>query len=132
MEKTYAQALWKLVAGGMDAKKAVQAIYERLQQEGRASLMPRVGRALARIAERESNKRDLVLTVARESDLAQAKKEAKDVISAFTGESGSNADLKTQVDDSLIGGWRLEGNERLVDVSFKKQLLDVYQGVTNA
>jgi F0F1-type ATP synthase delta subunit len=109
----------------------VHAVFERLQADGRATLMPRVGRALARIYERESNKRDLVLTVARESDIAKAKKEAKDVISAFMGESGT-ADLKTQVDDSLIGGWRLEGNERLVDASFKKQLLDVYQGVTSA
>lgn len=129
MEKIYAQALWELVSKGMGAKEAVQAIHERLSKEGRAILMPRVGRAFARIAERESRKRDYTLTVAREHDLAHAKKEVK----AYTSEMGIEVeDLKTQVDDSLIGGWRLEGNERLVDASYKKRLLDLYNGVTRA
>lgn len=127
MEKMYAQALWQLVSGGMDAKAAVHAIHDRLEKEGRAILMPRVAHAFARIAERESRKTDYTLTVAREEDLAHAKKEMK----ALTGDLGIDVDtLKTQVDDTLIGGWRLEGNERLVDASYKKQLLDLYNSVT--
>ena len=127
MEKMYAQALWQLVSNGMDAKQAVHAIHARLEKEGRAILMPRVGRAFARIAERESRKTDFTLTVAREEDLAHAKKDMK----ALTGDLGIDVDsLKTQVDDTLIGGWRLEGNEKLVDASYKKQLLDLYNSVT--
>ena len=129
MERIYAQALWGLVANGMDAKEAVRAIHDRLTSEGRGSLMPRVGHAFNRIAERESRKRDYTLTVARESDLTHAKKEIK----AYTSEMGIEIeDLKTQVDDTLIGGWRLEGNERLVDASYKRRLLDLYNGVTRA
>jgi F0F1-type ATP synthase delta subunit len=129
MEKVYAQALWELVSKGMGAKDAVHAIHARLEKEGRAILMPRVAHAFARIAERESRKRDYTLTVAREGDLAHAKKE----VHTYTSELGiAEADLKTQVDDSLIGGWRLEGNERLVDVSYKKRLLDLYKSVTSA
>jgi F0F1-type ATP synthase delta subunit len=129
MEKIYAQALWELVSNGMGVKEAVHAIHARLEKEGRGILMPRVGSAFARIAERESRKRDYTLSVARESDLAHAKKEVK----AYTSEMGIDVeDLKTQVDDSLIGGWRLEGNERLVDASYKKGLLDIYNGVTRA
>jgi hypothetical protein len=75
MEKVYAQALWELVSKGMGAKDAVHAIHARLEKEGRAILMPRVAHAFARIAERESRKRDYTLTVAREGDLAHAKKE---------------------------------------------------------
>jgi len=127
MEKLYAQALWQLVSNGMDAKDAVHAIHDRLTKEGRAILMPRVAHAFTRIAERESRKTDFTLTVARESDLAHAKKEMK----LLTGDLGIDVDsLKTQVDDTLIGGWRLEGNERLVDTSYKKQLLDLYNSVT--
>ena len=129
MEKAYAQALWQLVSNGMEARAAVHAIHDRLKKEGRAILMPRVAHAFAQIAERESKKTDYTLTVAREKDLAHAKKE----ILTYTSEMGIEvADLKTQVDDSLIGGWRLEGNERLVDVSYKKRLLDLYNGVTSA
>jgi F0F1-type ATP synthase delta subunit len=113
----------------MDAKDAVRAIHDRLAKEGRAVLLPRVAHAFMRIAERESRKSDYTLTVAREHDLAHAKKEMK----ALTGDLGIDVDnLKTQVDDSLIGGWRLEGNERLVDASYKKGLLDIYNGVTRA
>ncbi len=129
MEKMYAQALWQLVSSGMDAKLAVHAIHDRLEKEGRASLMPRVGHAFARIAEREVRKTDYTLSVAREGDITHAKKEMR----ALTGELGIDVDnLKTQVDDTLIGGWRLEGNERLVDASYKKKLLDLYTNVTRA
>ncbi len=127
MEKLYAQALWQLVSNGMDAKDAVHAIYDRLENEGRAILMPRVAHAFFRIAEREARKSDYTLSIAREEDLAHAKKELK----AYHEDLGIDFDnLKTQVDDSLIGGWRLEGNERLVDVSYKKQLLEMYNSVT--
>jgi F0F1-type ATP synthase delta subunit len=133
MEQVYAQALWQLVSRGMGAKEAVHAIHARLTKEGRAILMPRVAHAFARIAERESRKSDYVLTVAREEDLAHAKREAHKIISTYTSESDAErVNLKTQVDDTLIGGWRLEGNERLVDVSYKKRLLDLYNSVTSA
>ncbi len=127
MEKVYAQALWQLVKNGMDAKVAVHAIHDRLEKEGRVILMPRVAHAFERIAQREARKTDYTLSVAREQDLAHAKKEMK----ALTGDLDIDVDnLKTQVDDTLIGGWRLEGNEKLVDASHKKQLLDLYNSVT--
>ncbi len=133
MEKAYAQALWQLVASGMDAKKAVHAMHEKLKADGRGALFQRVGRAFVRLSEREARKRDFVLTVAREKDLADAQKAAKKIIDAYSSEFGTDgANLKTQVDDSLIGGWRLEGNERLVDASYKKRLLDLYNSVTSA
>ena len=129
MEKAYAQALWQMVSSGMNETEAVRAMHARLEKDGRASLMPRIARAFERIAERNEKKTAYVLTVARESDVAHAKKEIK----AFTGEIGEDsADLKTQVDASLIGGWRLEGNERLVDASYKQRLLDLYNSVTRA
>lgn len=128
MEKAYAQALWQMVLGGMDAKKAVHALQARLEKDGRASLLNRVGKEFERIAERESRKTGLVLTVAREEDVKTAAKEAKAFIESF---GDTSHDLKTEVDDTLIGGWRLEGNEQLVDASYKQQLLHLYQRVTS-
>jgi F0F1-type ATP synthase delta subunit len=34
------------------------------------------------------------------------------------------------VDKSLIGGWRLEHQDMLVDTSYKQQLLDIFNRVT--
>ena len=38
--------------------------------------------------------------------------------------------MKVRVDDSLIGGWRLEGRERLIDASYKELLLSIYNRAT--
>lgn len=136
MENAYAQALWKMVAEGMSPSKAVHALRDLLDRDGREALLPRIGKAFARIAEREAHKNDIILTVAREHDAPRAKKEAKEALSALGLESSDlpadEAGLKTRVDDSLIGGWRLEGKEHLVDASYKHQLLELYNRAVSA
>lgn len=127
MEKMYAQVLWKLVEGGMTPRGAAAALKHKLEQDGRAALLPRVARAFARIAERESGKSDMVLTVAREKDERNARAKAKEAMASLGMDAG---DLKTQVDDSVIGGWRLEGRGMLVDNSYKATLLGIYHRVT--
>ncbi len=127
METAYAQALWKMVEGGMTPVKAVHALQGTLKTHGREALLPRIGSAFARIAERESKRNDIVLTVAREKDERNAHKEVKSLLSGMGIET---KDLKTQVDDTLIGGWRLEGRELVVDASYKNQLLELFNRAT--
>lgn len=127
METAYATALWKIIEGGTDHRKAVMALREKLQQDGREALLPRIARAFERIAEREAKKNDIILSVAKESDERKAKSAAKEALASMKVETDT---LKTHVDESLIGGWRLEGKGVLVDNSYKKQLLDLYHRVT--
>lgn len=129
MEQAYAQALWQMVEGGKTPHQAVSGLRDMLERQGRVALMPRIARAFERLAQREARKDDVVLTVAREKDLAHAKKEVKEVLSSLGIES---SDLKTQVDDTLIGGWRLEGKEHLVDASYKQQLLNIFNSAISA
>lgn len=126
MEAAYAQALWQLVKGGMTPHAAVKAIKEKLEKDGRAALLPRVRSAFQRLAQRESRKNTIVLTIAREKDERAAKSEAKEIVAAL----GEQIDLETQVDDSIIGGWRLEGKGVLVDKSHKSALMEIYNRVT--
>ena len=129
MEQVYAQALFKMVEGGMEPKKAVTAVRERLIAEGREGLMSRIARAFSHIAQREMQKSGLVLTLAREKDSHAAHKEAK----KFLDEMGASAkDLTTRIDETQIGGWRLEGREHLIDASYKKYLLSLYARATNS
>lgn len=128
MEHAYAQALWKAVEGGMTPHAAVKALREKLLRDGRSALLPRVARAFARLAEREGKKSDVVLTVAREKDERHARSASKKVLAALE----ADADLKTQVDETLVGGWRLEGRGVLVDKSYKSRLLDIYHRATRA
>jgi F0F1-type ATP synthase delta subunit len=133
METSYAQALWKMVEGGdgrpaMATSDAVRALRETLKTHGRVALLPRIARAFARIAEREANRTDVVLTIARANDEHRAHEDVKEALSRLGLEV---RDLKTHVDDTLIGGWRLEGRENLVDASYKKQLLELFNRATS-
>jgi len=126
MERVYAQVLYKLVESGMVSGKAVHALKEKLERDGRGALLPRVARAFARLAEREGSKSSVVITVARGKDERHAKAKAREVLDTL-----GEADLKVQVDDSIIGGWRVEGRGMLVDNSYKAALLDTYNRIMN-
>ena len=116
-----------MVKKGMDAKKAVSALREILARHGRQELLPRIGRAFERIAKREQAKSAVVLSVAREKDARKAEREAKD----FLKDVGVDAkEISIHIDDTLIGGWRIEGREHLHDASYKKSLLSMYNRST--
>ena len=133
MEQHYAQALWQMVKDGMTPHKAVTALTDLLEKQGRRALLPRIASAFARIAERESKTSTMVLTVAREWDEREARKEASEVLKKLgVGDMpAGKAGLETQVDDSIIGGWRLEGRSTLVDQSHKSRLLALYNRVVS-
>lgn len=119
--------MWNMVSGGMESKKAVHAIRDLLAKSGREALMPRIARAFERIAQRELSKSSAILTIAKESDEKHAMHEAKEALKQMGVETPS---LKTQVDDTLIGGWRLEAEGQLIDASYKSKLLDVFNAAT--
>lgn len=127
MENEYAQALWQMVEKGMKPKEAVSKLRETLVKHGREALLPRIARAFARIASREEAKKAVTVIVANEKQVTRALRAAKDALREIGVEA---ADVRVRVDDSLIGGWRLEGSERLVDASYKKQLLSMYNRTT--
>lgn len=121
-EYAYAKALQRAVESGKTPKAAVTALHEILTRRGRTALLPRIARAFTRIAAREHGKNTLMLSVAG-THATHAKKEAKEVLATLNMDTD---DIETVTDESLIGGWRLEGKEYLVDASFKKHLLSIY------
>lgn len=114
----YAHALIRLIAGGETPGKAVQKTHELLIRQKREHMFPQIARAFARIMQKEEMKHREVLLVARKHDEARARKE--------TG--AKNAELV--LDETLIGGWRLEAKGMLEDASWKSALLDIYKAVT--
>jgi F0F1-type ATP synthase delta subunit len=112
-----------MIQRGMAPKKAVQALHESLVARGRDALMPRIGKAFARIAARDSERNGVTLSVAREKDASKSLRAAKKALSEM---DVPVKEVTVVLDESLIGGWRLEGRERLHDASFKKSLLEMY------
>jgi len=127
METSYAQALWKMIEAGTAPKRAISKLRENLAVRGRLALLPRIARAFARHAAREHAKNTLTLSVGK-SGAIRAKREAKTLLS---GMHIAEDDVETVVDETLIGGWRLEGREYLYDASYKKFLLGMYNRLTN-
>jgi len=127
METAYAQALWHLLEKGISPKKAVGALHEGLVSRGRQALMPRIARAFARIAARDEKRNGMVLSITREKDERSAKRAVKAILAEL---EVSPSDVAVKVDTSLIGGWRFEGREMLVDASWKKHLLSIYNRAT--
>lgn len=123
MEQEYAQALWQMIESGTQPKPALHALVESLKARGREMLLPRIARAFERLAARELQKNALVVSVAHEKDSARAKREAKRILDELSVDA---KDIDVKTDESLIGGWRLEGRGILIDESFKKKLLDMY------
>jgi F0F1-type ATP synthase delta subunit len=123
MEKTYAQALWNMVESGTKPKEAVAKLHQTLAAARRENLLPRIARAFGRIAERQMRRREIVLSVARVKDEHRARRDVEVILKELKARA---FDLTIKIDDTLIGGWRLEGRERLHDMSFKKYLLEMY------
>ena len=124
--EAYAQALWQTIQRGTAPKKAIASLHALLVRHGRIALLPRVGRAFTRIALREAKRTDITLSVARLKDTRAAKQSVKKLVSELRVEA---SDVKTAVDEHLIGGWRLEGRGTLVDASYKKHLLSLCENV---
>lgn len=118
--ENYAHALARLVLGGDTPAAAVKKVHTLLVAQGREQLIPAIGRAFVRIMAREGAKKRAILFVARKSDESVARKE-----------SGAK-EAELAIDDSLIGGWRLEAGETLEDASWKQSLLTIYQNSTRA
>lgn len=114
MPELYAQALARLLESGMAPKEAVRSLKALLERRGQVTLFPRIARAFTNLAARERRRTEVRLIVARSSDEKAAREE-----------SGAS-DATLSIDESLIGGWRLEGRGRLVDASWKKALLALY------
>ncbi len=119
MEKAYAQALFELIQKGEKPKEAVNKIHSALAARGRANLMPAVGRAFERLAQREALKNRSVLVVARKQDEAKARTE-----------SGAK-EAELTIDISLIGGWQLFDKGQMTDHSWKSALLSIYNQATH-
>jgi F0F1-type ATP synthase delta subunit len=118
MEKAYAQALWDLIQKGEKPSVAVTKIQKYLAEKGRAALMPAVGRAFERLAQREAQKNRSVLVVARKSDEAKARRES------------GGKDAEVTIDESIIGGWQLFDKGVLRDESWKSALVNIYNSAT--
>lgn len=123
MEKIYATVLWRILLQGTTLSKAVDQLSPVLKRRGRTGILPRVLRELRRMAEKYQSTQSTTIVVAREEDIVHARKQVAQYISHDTA-------LLSTIDPRVIGGWRLESPQQLIDVTYKQALLDIYRRAT--
>lgn len=114
LDQAYAKALWRSVEEGKDPHAATAALHDILRRQNRLALLPRILRSFRRLADEEMRRTRAKIWVARAKDVKQVMVEA------------GVAEADVCIDDTLIGGWRLETNDTLVDASHKKYLSDMF------
>ena len=124
----YAAALVHMVQKGATPHAAVQSLAHYLELRGMKNIYKRLPAFLSRLEAAHKGKNDVVLSVAQAHAGAHAKKEAQEHLASFGIEAH---DVHVREDESLIGGWRLQGRGLVVDNSFKKHLLSFYEKLTH-
>lgn len=125
---TYAQALYALLK---DASKAQASGYidnlrGLLKKRGHEQLYPKIVARLEAFVTQEHDTASRI-SVAKESDIA----EFKDEILNTAREMGLQGQTLTpSIDDTLVGGFRIESTDKLYDASYKRALLDMYRKLT--
>jgi F0F1-type ATP synthase delta subunit len=119
-----AQVLHSMTAhtSAVDSARAYTQWSAYLKARGLSSLLPRILHEYSRIAQK--NKRPGVVVT-----LAQ-KQNAKTAISNIVAEHALEGDVETRIDETIIGGYQIETESRLIDASHKSALLAIYHRIT--
>ena len=122
----YAQALSAVVSEGtLSEKQAWEGFTALLKRKGHLSLLPLIGKELERLGVRHK-KQGALVTLGKEEDSKTYAKEIQKVLK----EVGSKERSEVVIDERLIGGFRVEANNKLTDRSHRKSLLELYRRLT--
>ena len=121
----YAHALYDL---SKDADAAATEEYlsnmkALLKKRGHESLYPSIVRVFVSLSARETDVAASV-SVAKKDDIARYKEEILETARAM-GLSGVT--LNQKVDETLVGGFRVESEDQVVDKSYKRSLIELYR-----
>lgn len=122
LAQDYARALWRHLEKGAAPASAAKSLHALMKSRGHISLAPKVARAFRTLTDSVREKKTMRLYVGNSADSKAALRECGVV----------EQEVETRVDDTLIGGWKLVGRGRIVDASYKRQLLAMYQRITNS
>lgn len=123
----YATALVDLMEGGMTPEKALAHLDKVLARRGHEKLRKRILRATERMLARRSEFQVPTAYVAN----AETATHERRAISAALETLGADGPHHTEVDETLIGGFRIVAGGRELDRSYKRQLLTLYRRIIN-
>lgn len=125
LAQQYARGLFEAGVGKdvSEADRLVESLVALLKRKGHLSLRPAIAREYRRLSMLEGEKGRARVVLAREQDAAKFRNEIAEELAAIsmTGES------RQEYDGTLVGGYRIEHKDTVVDASYKTQLLSLYR-----
>ena len=123
--ENYAKALISAAKTEKDTDALLAHFLDVLKKRGVLGLLPKILTILEHAINRDKSQK-ATLVLARDSD--------KDKILEAVGDdfgkiSTLKEDLNIKIDESIIGGYRLETSGDLIDESYKSRLLSIYRAV---
>ncbi len=127
MKAAYVTAVTNLLTTGSEPESILRGLKQTLETRGHTQLYRPVLEETARVLAERSKKQAPKLTLARTSDETKLAATIADAMRTL----GVSENPIPRVDDSIIGGFKLEHNHRQLDQSYKTALLTLYRAITN-
>lgn len=125
--QNYAQALRDLIRDTDVSKHEgiSDTFIAVLKKKGHISLLPTILKEFEKYRMRDLDTKRVILTVAKSEDAEKYKSEASKYVATLDNEEH----IGVKVDKRLIGGFKLESGDMVVDGSYKRRLLNLYREI---
>lgn len=111
-----------------DTDRIVEKFITILKRRGHMSILPRISRQISRIVFEEERKGGAIAVFASLEDKKRLSEKVKKEASVL----GFDGVLKERIDEALVGGYQLRIGSALVDASYKRALLALYEKLRKA
>jgi len=127
--RAYAHALLRATEGVSDeeGERIVERLLGLLPRRGHRELLPRIVREYERLARAFARRDKPVMRVARAGEGAALRSRAARHLQSW----GAKDTPTEEVDETLVGGYRLEYRGNVADASYKRMLIDLYRSIVS-
>jgi F0F1-type ATP synthase delta subunit len=122
----YIQATSSLLSDGKEFNDVIKRLKTVLDEKGHQKLFRSILLGLQRKTERTISDNVATVSVARKKDL----KDLKDKINNSLSEIEAK-DFQASVDETIIGGFVVEHDNKIIDKSYKSRLVALYRSLIN-
>lgn len=127
----YAEALYRALEGKKekDVDKVVARFYEVMRAHGHQGLIKQIPHEFKKIGERAERDGEVTLVTAN----AKSRTKWAHAYDHYEREGliAKGAERKDVVDETIIGGYQIRTKDLLIDSSYKRSLIELYQNITN-
>lgn len=123
--RDYIQAIRELLREGHDPEAVFRNLTILLKRKGHEKLHAQILRGVSTQIEKDIQGDTALVTLAREHDC----KVQKHAIESVLASMGTETNFEITIDPAIIGGFTAVQGGKIVDQSYKKQLLTLYRSL---